>query len=305
MTRLVRAWRWWVALCDRREPATAQALVRITVATVLLVDLLMVWRLDLVRVLWTPPPVGFAFPYDGWSRIFGDDQAVVLFGLCVGGLVTLLLGAATRLACVVVVVAGAQLGHLAPDGERGIDTLLRIVVAILAFSHGHAKWSVDAWVRRRLGRPFPREVPAWPRYLLLLQLLWVYSSGGQNKAGAEWGPMGNFAALGNALTDPHFARFAPGWVGAIDPLPRIATAVTMAFEFTAPIYLVLMYFAATRERPGRLRRICNRLHLRWLWIATGLAFQLGIAIGLDLGIFPWGMLALYPVLLLPEELERR
>ncbi len=299
-----RAWRAWVAICDRREPATAQALVRIFVATVLLVDLFVVWRLDLVRALWTPPPQGMAFPYDGWSRVFGDSQAVALFGLSVGALVAMLLGCATRVACVVVILAGAQLGHLLPDGERGIDTILRIVTAILACSHCNAVWSIDAWVRRRLGRPFPPLVPAWPRYLLLLQLLWIYSSGGQNKSGAEWGPLGNFAALGNALTDPHFARFAPGWVAVIEPLPRIATAITIAFEFTAPIYLVLLYFAATRERPGRVRAVCNRLRLRWLWIATGMSFQLGIGIGLDLGIFAWGMLALYPVLLLPEELAR-
>lgn len=293
-----RAWRAWVALCDRREPATALALVRIFVAVVLLADFVMLWRLDLIRVQWAPPPDGFGYAYDGWSRIFGDHPAVALWALAAGSLVALGLGFATRVACVVFVLAGAQLGHISPEGERGIDTLLRIVVGILAFSQCHAKWSVDAWLWRRLGRPFAQQIPAWPRYLLMLQLLWVYSSGGQNKAGAEWGPFGNFAALGNALTDPHFARFAPGWVATIEPLPRIATAITIAFELTAPIYLVLYYFAVTRDRPGKLRAFCNRFRLRWIWIGVGLSFQLGIALGLDLGIFPWGMIALYPVLLL-------
>ena len=36
-----------------------------------------------------------------------------------------------------------------------------------------------------------------------------------------------------------------------------------------------------------------------MWIATGVVFHLGIAMTLKLGIFPWGMLALYPVLFAP------
>ena len=44
-------------------------------------------------------------------------------------------------------------GPPAFDGDRGIDILVRIVVSILAFSQSHARWSIDAWVRRRIGRP--------------------------------------------------------------------------------------------------------------------------------------------------------
>ena len=73
--------------------------------------------------------------------------------------------------------------------------------------------------------PMPAQVPAWPRYLLLLQLVWVYFSGGMNKSAGAWGPFGGFTALANALSDPHAARFAPGWVGAIYPLTRIATGL--------------------------------------------------------------------------------
>ncbi len=41
-----------------------------------------------------------------------------------------------------------------------------------------------------------------------------------------------------------------------------------------------------------------------MWIGLGVSFELGIAITLRLGDFPWGMLALFPVLLLPAELQR-
>jgi hypothetical protein len=202
------------------------------------------------------------------------------------------------------VLVSAQLSHRSPDADRGIDDLLRVVLLVLALSRSHAIWSVDAWVLRRLGRPPPAEIPAWPRYLLLAQLIWVYFSGGHNKTGEEWGPAGGFTALANALADPHFARFDPGWVGPIYPLTRLATAATITFELTAPVMLLLTYYAATPDRPGRLRRWCNRLRLRWIWIGLGVAFHLGIALTLRLGIFPAGMLALYPVLLLPDEVER-
>jgi len=67
---------------------------------------------------------------------------------------------------------------------------------------------------------------------------------------------------------------------------------------------VVLYCAETAERPGRLRTWINRLHLRWLWIAVGVMFHLGLVIALPIGMFPWGMLALYPVLLRPSELTR-
>ena len=43
------------------------------------------------------------------------------------------------------------------------------------------------------------DIPAWPRYLLFVQLIWVYFSGGHNKTGLEWTPSGGFTALANAV----------------------------------------------------------------------------------------------------------
>ena len=305
---MIRLWRAWVALWDRREPATALAAVRIAIAVVLLYDYLVVWRLDLIEPLWAKPPAGYAVGGDGrWATAWLGDGAGSAFALWAAGVIALVAvgtGTLTRVACIVVVLVSAQLAHRAPDADRGIDGLIRIVLCVLALSRSHAVWSVDAWVWRRLGRPMPVEVPAWPRYLLLAQLVWVYFSGGHNKTGAEWGPDGGFTALANALSDPHFARGGPGWVASVYPLTRVATAMTMLFELGAPLMLLWTYYAATADRPGRLRRWCNRLRLRWIWIALGVSFHLGIALTLRLGIFPAAMLALYPVLLFPGELAR-
>ena len=301
-TRRRAAWHAWVALWDRREPATALALVRIGVGLCLVYDLITTWRLDLIGPLYSVD--GYAVAHDGWARtLLGHDPGPTLWAIALGAAACIAVGAGTRVACVVFAVVGAQLGYHAPRSDLGIDNMLRIVVMILALSQSHARWALDAWVWRRLGRPLPAEVPAWPRYLLLLQLVWIYFSGGVNKAGAEWGPLGGFTALENILSDPNIARLAPGWIAPITPLARLATAVTMAFELLAPLYLLALYYAETADRPGRVRRWSNRLRLRWVWIALGVSFHLGIAITLRFGIFPWGMLALYPVLLRPGELR--
>ena len=277
-------WGRWVALWDRREDAAALALVRIFVGLVLAYDYVDLYRLDLVDVIYAARGFGTAEdPHRAWLVAL-----LASLGIATGTL--------TRVSCVVFVLASAQLAHMSPNAERGIDTLLRIVAGVLALSQSHARWSVDAFVWRKLGRPLAHEVPAWPRYLLLLQLVWVYFSGGMNKGGASWFPHGGFTALANIMADPHVTRFG-AWIPM--PLARIATALTMLFELGAPLYLA-MYAGATRA--GRLGTACR--YGRFVWIAIGVAFHLGIAIGLRLGIFPWGMLALYPVLLRPEELQR-
>ncbi|HUS62972.1 MAG TPA: methyltransferase domain-containing protein [Kofleriaceae bacterium] len=305
--RLRQAWHRWVALLDRREAPTSLALTRILVAAVILGDLLQARLHGVVAAVWAPPPygIGVGAVWDAeppWSiRWFGAsvDTAELLWWVAVIAAALLLLGAASRLAAILLVLVLAQMAHIAPDGDRGIDLLLRAVLPVLALSLSHARWSVDAWVRRRIGRPYPPLVPAWPRTLLFAQLVWVYFSAGHNKSDEAWGPLGGFTALASIMCDPHFARFDCAWVSPFSPLLRVATLATMAFELSAPLLPLFTWWEATRDRPGRLRRLSNRLRLRWVWIALGVVFHLGIAMTLKLGIFPWGMLALYPVLFAP------
>ena len=301
--RLRRLWRTWVALMDRREAPTALALVRISVALVLVCDYLWVWHVGLIDPLWSRFPEGFATSYSGWADTL-DISAYGLWTIALVSLVLVGIGFLTRPACVVFVIVSAQQATIAPDSESAIDMLLRIVFLILALSRCNARWSIDAWIARLRGHPMPALVPAWPRYLILFQLCWVYFSGGQNKSGASWGPHGGFTALGNALLDPHNGRLSADLVTTLYPMTRVATALTMAFELTALAYLLWLYYAATPEQPGRLRRWCNTLRLRWIWLSLGISFELGIALGLRLGAFPFGMLALFWVLLLPSELEQ-
>ena len=294
-----RAWRAWVELMDRREPATQLAIVRIAIGLVALCDLIHTRALDLIDALWSQTPSGFALRY---TVPLGLD-AHALWWIATLGAAAIALGLATRVACIAFVLVTVQFSHLQPFAEAAIDMVFRVSLCILALSRCNAKWSLDAVIARRLGRPPPDEIPAWPRYLLMLQLVWIYFSAGQNKSGSEWGPFGGFAALADAMADPHAARFPGDWPTHIYPLLQFASALTIVFELTALGYLLLYYFAATADRPGRVRRFCNRWKLRWLWIGLGISFEIGLIVLLRLGMFPWGMLALYPVLLRPSELH--
>jgi hypothetical protein len=142
---------------------------------------------------------------------------------------------------------------------EGTDTVYRCFWLILLFAKtGHA-WSFDNWWRcrrlRRLGRledpdapheegqgphePIYRRVPAWPRYLFMLQLAALYCSTGGVKTGAIWAA-GD--ALYYALNMDHFYRFE--WytqqVSAVlgTNLFRLNTWVTHWWERLFPIMLV-------------------------------------------------------------------
>jgi Vitamin K-dependent gamma-carboxylase len=306
-----RVWNAWVELWDRREAPTALALTRILIATVMLADLLQAYSYGLVDVVWAPPPDGLGWGMTGQkaaalARWFGAsaDTGWMVWSAAATAAVLVIAGVATRLSLLVLALCWAQLGHFASDGDRGIDFMMRAVVLVLIFSQCHACWSVDAWLRRRIGKPFPKLVPSWPRYLIFAQLLWIYFSAGHNKTDKAWGPIENFEALGNILTDPHFGRFDPSWVETLFPLLQLATFATMVFELTSPVMILLTWWHSTRDRPGLLRRLSNLLRLRWVWMVTGMSFHVGIAVTMRLGIFPWGLLAMYPVLFHPDELAR-
>jgi len=304
MRPLVRA---WIAFWDRREPPTVLALVRILVGVTLLADFLGAASSGLVEAVWAAPPHGLGFgalraiPIPAAVRWLGatPHTAWILWTTATLALLLFTVGALTRVAGVVFVLVSAQLAAISPDCDRGIDILLRVVIAILVLSGASATWSVDAWVRRRIGRPPPPLVPAWPRYLLFAQLVWMYFSAGISKSDPAWGPFGGFSALAMILSDPHFARWDAGWIAGVYPLLQVATLATVSFEYGAPAFLLASALAARGGRWARPARV-----LRWTWLLVGASFHLGIAVTMRLGIFPFGMLAVWPVFLHPDELER-
>ena len=107
-------------------------------------------RLGLVGPIWSTPPDGFAIGHAAFGL-----PAMTLWMIAVVALVAIVLGAATRVACLAFVFAASQLSVLTPNSESGLDMLARVVFVVLALSQCNARWSIDAWLARRLGRTVP------------------------------------------------------------------------------------------------------------------------------------------------------
>ena len=305
-------WQSWVRLWDQREPGDVLAVVRIGVGLALVWDLVIAGMLGLVVPLWAPleeggfGPASYADPICAFYRWFGASaaNAWVLYAVSLLSALCMTLGLFSRSSALVFVLGYAQLSHLSPAADRGIDNLLRNVCLLLACADCGATLSLDSrlfhgrWWRDTL-------VPAWPRYLLIVQLMVVYFGAGMLKQSPQWTSLDHYSALYVVLQRPHFARFAlpKEWLDALYPFLQLSTIVTVMFERSAPLVPVLLWFRATRTRAGRLRAFVNRSRILPLWVGTGVVFHLGLALFMQLGIFPWGCLAIYPALAHPSTLR--
>lgn len=288
------------------------AAIRIAVGLVLFLDFVTIGLFDLVEATMATYPDGFALErmpwWRWWAALFGTGptQAWALYvGLLVSSF-AVTTGLLTRGSLVVLVLLSAQYAAGHPSGDRAIDTLLRNALLILAFSGAGRTWSLDAWFRTGSFAGDGAEVPAWPRYLFVLQLVVVYFAAGVSKYAQHWWPWGDFAALWIILHDWAYTIVPREWLAATQPFSywftQFGTFTTMAFQWTYPIVL-LHYFPPSGE-PGWLRQRLERHSLHLVWIATGAAFHVGIALTMSLGIFPWGTLALYPAYFHPDEVDR-
>lgn len=306
-------WRAWVALCAEEEAPTVLAVIRIGVAAVLLVDLLLAARPGLVATLWGPSSAGGLAAVDTLEpspvhafRLFGATAATAMavHRVACASAITLLLGAFCRTSALVLAVSLVELAGMHPQGDRGIDVLLRNVLFLLACSGCGRALAIDAW--REHGRWLPDlRAPAWPRRLIVVQLLWMYFSAGVHKSQLSWWPPGGFSALYVVLLDPHFAAFdLSPWLAHVYPLTQLGTAATMLFEVGAPLMGLALWYRRTAHRGGRMRAAFAALRVREVWLALGIGFHVALIFTIRLGIFPWGMLALYPAFLTPAELGR-
>lgn len=267
-------WARWVATTRRDMDARPLALVRILACVAILVDLLDLGRLGLIDVVFRPWGAGGLSVVQANANVlvdlsptWGGPAAYAVALVC---FVLVACGAWTRPALVLGLLAYAQLGHLYPPGDRAIDRLLRTVLLVLLFSGAH----------RRLSLTGPRadRVPAWPADTVRLLLVIVYLSAGIAKLQYQpgWLAVDGIPVLFRVMTDPLAAHVDPALAVEWWPLLRLLGWGTIALELSAP----LVY---TRFAP--------------LWAMGGVGMHLGIALTMDLGMFSWGMLALYPILL--------
>lgn len=266
-------WGRWVAFTTRDMDSRPLALVRILGCAAILADLLQVVRLGLVQPLLRPWAAGglsvvqdSANVLVALSPVWGGPAALVVTLVC---LTLAMLGVGTRPFLLIGLLAYAQLGHLYPPGDRAIDRLLRSALLILVVSGAHRRFVVTGSRQDR--------VPAWPADTIRFLLVLVYLSAGISKVQQQpdWLAWDGTPVLYRVMADPLTARVDPVAAVAFWPLLRFLGWGTIALELSAPLVL-------TRWAP--------------YWAIAGAAMHLGIALTMDLGMFSWGMLALYPVL---------
>ncbi len=287
----------WVALWDRRESPISLALVRILVATALLVDLLPLGPLGLVEAVFAPAPLGLGH-LDGRPNahelygVLEPSSATALWALLCAALAAFGAGLFTRASGLVALFLYAQLALVLPLADRGIDMAFRNALLLLSLApSGHAL-GIDA--RRATGSWIGHaSAPAWGRQLMVVQLVVIYFLAGVQKVGLAWWPAGDWSALWLVLQDPAVARFPGGDVPY--RITQFTTLSTVVFEWSAGLLpLAFLY---------RYRQKALGTAFRNVWVAAGVALHLGIAVTMNLGIFPWGMLALYPAFFHPDELR--
>lgn len=273
----------WVSRCSRPVDVRPLALARILIALCVFLDLL-----SLV-------PSGLAwdlFSTEGGTRKMlhhasesyvlddlADDDGMVVFWTALVSMGCVALGIGGRPVQILAVLAFAQLGALYPGGDRGIDRILRTALLLLSFSQAHRSVSLGVWLR---GKQPAATTPGWVVDAFLTLLTTIYLSAGLAKVGGgHWFSLKAvpelFRILSDAVTgtlDPSSAVWRSLW-----PLFWVAGAFTVLWECSAPLVF-------TRHA----RR----------WAVLGVALHLGIAATMKLGMFAWGMLALYPVVFREE-----
>lgn len=294
--------RWWIGLWDRKEHARSLAILRIALAAVVLADLLQIGWLGLADLLYSPVEGGglgaiLQRPTPPWlyPLLPVDHAGPIVHGIAVACALSWGVGLLTPLAAFGLVLSLTQLSLAMPVADRGIDLLIRNVVLIMAFSKSHRVLSVDAWLW-----PSTPEVPSWPRYLVIAQLLLVYSTSGMAKVSATWTPLGHYSALYVAMHNPSIALLPPEALPTLFPVTQALTAGTWLWEWAAPTLLLALHYRDTRTRPGWLRASFNRLAYFRLYLLVGVLFHLGTAATFALGIFPWAMLAMYAAFVPPD-----
>lgn len=266
----MKAWRRWVQWSGREEDARGQAWSRTLVCVVAVLSAANVTRLGLVDTVYRKAEdggiavqVADTYVLDEW---LGPEGGAAAWGAMLVAFLLALTGRGSRWFILLGVLAWAQCGHLWSPADRAIDRILRFVLFVLVLGA----------VPRPTLRPGAR-VPAWPADLVRWLLVIVYLSAGIGKVGNNvgWLLPTEWPSLYRCVADPLDGRLDPvaaaGWM----PLWLWGGRATILLELSSPLIL-------TRWAP-------------W-WALFGAGMHLGIAGMMDLGWFPWGMLALYPLL---------
>ncbi|HRX83860.1 MAG TPA: HTTM domain-containing protein, partial [Phycisphaerae bacterium] len=276
---MIARWNRFIGLFRRTEPGDSLAVARIACGLCVLWTIGSMVSAGLVQVLWLDAAHGGYRERVGvnWLvALLGGPEPAVVWTLVIGGLLggaALVAGIAGRVAALVAGQALTALVFLNSQAAGSYDLMLTNALWILVLSRSTATLSLACRLRRGAWRSAV-EVPAWPRYLLLIQLVAIYFSTGIQKLSNCWTPAGGFSALYYILQQPSWQRGDMRWIAHVYPLTQFGTALAWIWELTCPLLLLAVYFRATPNRTGRLRRLFARIHYIPVFVAIGVTMHL-------------------------------
>lgn len=300
MTRFVRFF-------DRREPATPLALVRILLGITVVTTVGSVVWAGLVPVIWHDLADGGMRPLGKGNWVFealgGVTPANVwrLVAISLIGGSAMIVGVGGRLSAAVTALAFGAVSSLNGHAGGSYDLLIGNALWLCVLAPTTATLALDC--KLRTGSwvdDAPR--PSWVRWLIVYQIVLCYWTTGLQKLSSHWTPGGDFSALYYILQQPSWHRWDMRWVADIYWLTQVGTAVSWFWEVLAPLWLLAVYYAATRERDGRVRALFNRLHVREIYLGLGVIFHLSIHLVMNVGPFSLISLAYYPAMYSHQEL---
>ena len=305
-----RRWLFWVGLFDQKELGTSLALFRISLGLVALYSLLSIAAAGLVGPLWTSVQYGGMRALGGnWlvQYLGGPTPNVIwaLWGVAVASSIAFVLGlggpVAGRVVTFVMLQSYNALATMNPLASGSYDALLSNGLWVLVFADAtatlsvYARWRKEGWLSKTL-------VCAWPRYILIFELVLMYSFTGLQKAAHIWTPGGGYTALYWVLQDLGWTRYDFSQVAAwATPLLRIGTAVTWHWEQFSILLIFWFYYRYTADRGGRVRTWALRRDWRLGWACVGLSMHIGILLLMNVGPFSWVSMSYYFLLWTPAE----
>lgn len=302
------AWTRWVEACAATERGTSLALFRIAVGLGVL------WTVGSVLYTGTLTPLWLDVEHGGMHTLHPRGLLALLGGAEPRAVWTLTLltlvfatglvvGIGGRLTAFITLMAAKPLLDVHPDAGGSYDLLLQNALWLTVLAPTTATLSVDA--RLREGRWMSvRQTGIWARYLIVFQLVLMYTSTGWQKLSAYWTPGGDFSALYYIFQQPSWQRFDLSWSAWVFPLTQVGTAVSWLWEITGPLLLLAVWAEDTAPAGGRFRRALVRMRVRDVYIFVGLVLHGSLLVVMNVGPFTPITLAFYPALLGPLVWER-
>lgn len=303
---VARAWRGLAALFNRREDGLSLAMVRIVVGGTVAAHIVHQRTTGAAALVWYDDKFGgLRNVSHAWLTPFGGATPHNVDLVCYATIASALLlatGTLTRVAALATWAGWGVLANLNGHAGGSYDELLSNLLFLLVLADAGARLSIDAVSRGPLVPP--RLVPAWPRWLMVFQLVVMYTSTGFQKVSDHWVPWGSHDALWYILQQPTWQRIPMDWAAPLLPLLKAATVGSWLFEVGAPLLLLAWYYRATRTRGGRLRALFNRIDYRGIVLTFGFFMHVGIEASMEVGAFFPATMALYCACFSPDEWAR-